>query len=396
VSDGVIDLILVVLIIMSAVIGARQGFFIGALSFAGFFGGALVGLQLAPLVAEQISDPWVRIVVSLIAVFGFALVGHTIAAWAGLRIRYAIRNDQARRLDDAGGVVVSVVALLLVAWMVAGPLASSPLPLIASSVRNSKIINAVDGVMPDQARVFYNGLRDTIASRDFPDVFGGMVPTRAREVPEPDQALVNSPAVRTARLSVVKVTGTAPSCRRSIEGSGFVFAPGKVMTNAHVVAGTTGDLTIEIDNGPRASGRVVYYDYELDIAVIHAPKLNAPVMQWAAGPAERGDDAIVVGYPLNGPFNATSARVRDKGPINGPNIYEAERVTREVYTLRSDVRSGNSGGPLLDPDGKLLGVIFAAAVDDPETGFALTADEVQPVAEATAQSTVAVGTGPCT
>ncbi|HEX6872032.1 MAG TPA: MarP family serine protease, partial [Micromonosporaceae bacterium] len=263
------------------------------------------------------------------------------------------------------------------------------------SVRNSIILGAVDRVMPNQARVFYNGLRDTIANGEFPNVFGDLTPTQAREVPAPDPRLANSPVVRTARVSVVKILGAAPSCERRIEGSGFVYAPHHVMTNAHVVAGTRGALTLEV-NGGRYSGRVVWYDPARDLAVLYAPRLDAPVLGWAPNEGNTGDDAIVVGYPLNGPYTATSARIRDVRRVKGPDIYEDNTVVREVYTLRSSVRSGNSGGPLLSTTGKVLGVIFAAALDDPETGFALTADEARPVADAARARTTEVSTGGCT
>jgi S1-C subfamily serine protease len=394
VPGSVVDLILIALIIMFALNGYRQGFLVGALSFFGFFGGALLGLQLAPLVVERMESPLARVVVSLAAVFGLALAGQTIAAWAGTRLRHAITSPGGRRADDVGGIFVSVLALLLVAWMVAGPLGSSSVPSVAASVRNSAILGAVDAVMPNQARVLYNGLRDTIANGDFPNVFGDFTSTQAREVDPPDPKLANSPAVRAARQSVVKIYGSAPSCRRRIEGSGFVFAPQHVMTNAHVVAGTKGALAIEV-NRQRQTGRVVHYDPNLDLAVVYVPNLNAPAMVWADQEAETGADAIVIGYPLDGPFTATSARVRDVRRVKGPNIYDNATVVREVYTIRAEVRSGNSGGPLVSRGGRLLGVIFAAAVDDPETGFALTADEAQPVATATATRTAAVGTGNC-
>jgi S1-C subfamily serine protease len=394
VSGIVVDLILIALIIMFALNGYRQGFLVGALSFFGFFGGALLGLQLAPIIVERMDSALTRVVVSLALVFGLALAGQTIAAWAGTRLRLAIRSPGGRQVDDVGGILVSVVALLLVAWMVAGPLGSSSVPTVAASVRNSAILGAVDAVMPNQARVLYNGLRDTIANGDFPNVFGDLTPTQAREVDPPDPELANSPAVRAARQSVVKIYGSAPSCRRRIEGSGFVFAPQHVMTNAHVVAGTRNSLVVEL-NRQRETGRVVYYNPNLDLAVLYVPELDAPPMAWADQEAQTGADAIVIGFPLDGPFTATSARVRDVRRVKGPNIYDNATVVREVYTIRAEVRSGNSGGPLVSRGGRLLGVIFAAAVDDPETGFALTADEARPVTEATANRTAAVGTGAC-
>lgn len=395
VPGSVVDLILIALIIMFGLNGYRQGFLVGALSFFGFFGGALVGLQLAPLVVERLDSAVARVIVSLLAVFGLALGGQALAAWAGARLRLAITSARARRADDVGGILVSIVALLLVAWMVAGPLGSSGMPAVVRSVRNSVILGAVDKVMPHQARVLYEGLRDTIANGDFPTVFGDLTPTNAREVEAPDPALANSQAVKVAKGSVVKITGSAPSCKRRIEGSGFVYSPQHVMTNAHVVAGTQGSVNVELGGSTKA-GRVVYYNPQLDLAVLYVAGLNAAPLDWAEAQAETGSDAVVVGYPLDGPFTATAARVRDVRNVRGPDIYESQEVVREVYTIRSNVRSGNSGGPLLDPQGDLLGVIFAAALDDAETGFALTADEARPVATSAATRTTAVSTGKCT
>jgi S1-C subfamily serine protease len=395
VLGSVVDLILIVLIIMFAVNGYRQGFLVGSLSFVGFFGGALVGLQLAPLVVEHVDSAFMRIAISLAAVFGLAVGGQALAAWAGTRLQNAITTPGGRKADNIGGIFVSVVALLLVAWMVAGPLGSSSVPSINRAIRNSAIINGIDAVMPDQARVFYNSLRDTIADGAFPNVFGDLTPTRVKDVGPPDPALANSKAVALARGSVVKVTGSAPDCRRKIEGSGFVFAPQHVMTNAHVVAGTRGPVTVEL-NGSRKSGKVVYFDPERDLAVVDVPGLTANALSWSTSQAESGADAVVVGFPLNGPFKAVSARIRDVTNVPARDIYDKNTVTREVYAIRSTVQSGNSGGPLLNPDGTLLGVIFAAALDDPETGFALTDSVARPVTTATATATTEVDTGPCT
>ena len=392
---SVVDLVLIALIILFAVNGYRQGFLVGALSFCGFFGGALVGLQVAPLIVQSLSGAFTRVLVSLALVFGLALLGQTAAAWAGGRLRGAISNEHGRRVDDVGGILVSVLALLMVAWMVAVPLASSPLPALSRAVRNSAILHGIDGVVPDAARILYNRLQDTIASGDFPKVFGDLTPTDVRQVPPPDPALLALPVVEQVHRSVVKVNGTAPSCRRLIEGTGFVYAPEHVMTNAHVVAGTEGPVTVETIGESRA-GRVVHYDADRDLAVIYAPQLTSPPLPWAPGVAETGTDAIVVGYPLDGPYTPVSARVRNVNMVKGPNIYEDRDVVRQVYILRTTVRSGNSGGPLLDIDGRVLGVIFAAALDDPETGFALTPAEVMPVADAAATARDPVSTGRCT
>jgi S1-C subfamily serine protease len=289
--------------------------------------------------------------------------------------------------------VVSLVAVLLVAWLVAVPLGSSSLPWLNREVRSSAILGGINQLMPQQAQALSAALRDTLDTNGFPDVFGGLAPTRAREVAAPDPALRNSQIVVNAKRSVIKVLGTAPSCSRRIEGSGFAYAEERVMTNAHVVAGTR-DVQVEVD-GDRLDATVVVYDPERDLAVLYVPGLRSPVLPFIEKPAATGANAIVLGFPLDGPYNAQSARVRDLSRITGPDIYDSNDVTREIYTIRALVRSGNSGGPLVTPNGRVLGVIFAAAADNPNVGFALTASEAAGTAQAGTQRTRGVKTGDC-
>lgn len=388
-----IDAVLVLLMLAFAISGYRQGFLTGALSFVGFFGGALIGLQLGPLLAQQFADDATRVIVSLVAIFGLAVLGQGLAGWIGSHLRHAITSRVGRRVDDIGGALISLLAVLLVAWLVAVPLGSSSLPWLASSVRNSALLQGVDKVVPERAKAFSNSLRDTVDTNGFPDVFGDLAPTRARVVPPPDPALAGSPVVASGRRSVVKVLGAAPSCSRRLEGTGFVYADDRVMTNAHVVAGTR-TVAVEL-RGERYSGRVVVYDPNRDLAVLYVPGLPAPAMPFAARKAPIEANAVVLGFPLDGPYDAQSARIRDVGPITGPNIYNSSDVTRDIYTIRALVRSGNSGGPLVSPTGQVLGVIFAAAADDRNTGFAVTAGEAAPVADAGVGRVQATSTGDC-
>jgi S1-C subfamily serine protease len=388
-----VDVVLILLMLVFAISGYRQGFVVGAMSFAGFFSGALIGLQIGPLIGQQFADEALRVVVSLVAIFGLAVLGQALAGWLGTRLRHAITSRGGQVADDIGGAAVSLVAVLLVAWLVAVPLGSSSLPWLARSVKNSALLHAINGVMPQQAQSLSNALRDTVDTRGFPNVFGDLTPTRVRDVPAPDPKLAGSQLVATSQRSVVKVLGNAPSCSRRIEGSGFVYAPQHVMTNAHVVAGTR-SIAVEV-NGDRHDGRVVVYDPERDLAVIYVPGLQAPVMPFASRDVATGSDAIVIGFPLDGPYNAQSARIRDVRKITGPDIYDSANVTREIYTIRALVRSGNSGGPLLSTNGVVLGIIFAAAADDQTTGFAITANEASSVAVAGRGRTQQTGTGAC-
>ena len=386
-----VDGILILLMLVFAISGYRQGFVIGALSFGGFFSGLLIGLQIGPLIANQFADGTVRLIVALVTILALAVLGQTLAGWLGTRVRGSILSPQVQRLDDSGGAVVSLTAVLVVAWLLAVPLGSTPFPEFNKQVRSSAVLRGVDNLLPEQAQALSAGLRQSLDNDGFPDVLGGLTRTNATQVPPPDPVLAKAKVVADSRRSVLKVLGT--SCDQRIEGSGFVYADERIMTNAHVVAGTSA-VQVETRNGP-LDGKVVVFDPERDLAVIYVPGLRAPVLPFVREQAGTGANAIVLGYPLDGPYNAQAARISQAGDITGPNIDDSAEVTREIYTIRALVRRGNSGGPLVAPNGDVLGVIFAVARDDRNVGFALTAAEASGAARLGAERTRGVETGDC-
>jgi S1-C subfamily serine protease len=391
---SIVDLVLIVLALVFALSGFRQGVIVSATSFVGFFGGAVVGAQLSGPVSEELATSSItRVFVALVVVLAGALLGQLLAGMVGRAVRKRVTWEPAKMVDAAAGAVVSAAAVLLVAWMVATPLASSPLPGVAGQVRQSALVQAVDHTVPPQVRSLYDSLRQAIDRNGLPDVLDPLTPTDARQVPAPDQALLASPVVASVQGSVVQIRGIAASCAKQIDGSGFVYAAQRVMTNAHVLAGvTTPQVTAE--------GRVydavpVYVDEETDIAVLAVPGLPQVPLSFSAAPVDTGADAIVMGYPGGGPFYVGPARVRDRGEISGPDFRSTGTVQRDVYALFGQVRAGNSGGPLIAPDGTVLGVVFASAIDDPDTGYALTAAEVATAATTGAGSSTQVDTGAC-
>ncbi|MEJ7689519.1 MAG: MarP family serine protease [Nocardioidaceae bacterium] len=195
-----------------------------------------------------------------------------------------------------------------------------------------------------------------------------------------------------AQDSVVKVLGTASSCARNLEGSGFVFAAERVMTNAHVVAGVRAP-TVTVGEGVYEA-EVVYYDSDIDVAVLAVPGLDVRALRFD-GSAESGEAAAVLGFPENGPYDVQPARVRDRQSLRSPDIYGDGTVVRDTYSLFSRVRQGNSGGPLVDRQGEVIGVIFAASVTDADTGYALAADQVADAARISTSSHEPVSTGDC-
>ncbi|WP_307824694.1 MarP family serine protease [Geodermatophilus bullaregiensis] len=389
-----VDLLLVALALAFAFSGFRQGLLVSATSFLGFLGGAVLGAQLSGPVADRLDgSPVTRVFAALVVVLAGALIGQVLAGAIGRAVRRRVTWEPAEVLDSVTGAVVSAVAVLLVAWMVATPLASAPFPQVAGQVRASALVQVVDRVVPDSVRAVYDSLREAIDRRGLPDVLDPLTPTQVRDVPEPDQALLGSPVVGQVTGSVVKISGVAPSCSRQIDGSGFVYAAGRVMTNAHVLAGVTDPVVLA--EGEEYEATPVYVDEEVDVAVLAVPGLPQVPLAFAPQSSGTGDDAIIMGYPGGGDLFVGPARVRDRGDISGPDFRDTRTVEREVYALRGEVRSGNSGGPLFDPAGRVLGVVFASAIDDPLTGYALTAEQVAPAARQGAASTAPVDTGPC-
>nr|WP_276508500.1 MarP family serine protease [Modestobacter muralis] len=385
---------MIALALVFALSGFRQGVIVSATSFVGFFGGAVVGAQLSGPVSEELATSSVtRVFVALVVVLAGALLGQLLAGMVGRAVRTRVTWEPAKLVDAVAGAVVSAVAVLLVAWMVATPLASSPLPGVAGQVRQSTLVQAVDHTVPTQVRSLYDSLRQAIDRNGLPDVLDPLTPTEARDVPAPDQALLASPVVAAVQGSVVQIRGIATSCSKQIDGSGFVYADQRVMTNAHVLAGVTDpQVTAE---GQEYDATAVYVDEATDVAVLAVPGLPQVPLKFATTAVDTGADAIVMGYPGGGPFYVGPARVRDRGEISGPDFRSTGTVQRDVYALFGQVRAGNSGGPLIAPDGTVLGVVFASAIDDPDTGYALTIAQVMTAATTGAGSSAQVDTGSC-
>ncbi|WP_327245634.1 MarP family serine protease [Streptomyces sp. NBC_01320] len=380
---NVLDILLLAGAVWFAVIGYRQGFVVGILSVIGFLGGGLVAVYLLPVLWDQLTDgsevSSMAAVVAVIIVIVCASVGQALTTHLGNKLRRYITWSPARALDATGGALVNVVAMLLVAWLIGSALAGTSLPTLGKEVRNSSVLLGISRVMPAQASTWFTDFSSVLAQNGFPQVFSPFANEPITEVKAPDPALAGSPVAARAKQSIVKVVGTAPSCGKVLEGTGFVFSDRRVMTNAHVVGGVD-EPTVQIGGQGRLyDAKVVLYDWQRDIAVLDVPDLDAKPLKFTATDrdAATGNDAIVAGFPENGSYDVRSARVRGRIEADGPDIYHRGTVRRDVYSLFATVRQGNSGGPLLTPDGKVYGVVFAKSLDDPDTGYALTADEIR-------------------
>jgi S1-C subfamily serine protease len=389
-----IDVLLAVAALSFAYSGYRQGFVVGVLAFVGFLGGGVLGLLFAPTAVKRLNAGMFQSLVAIALVLFAATVGQVALAWLGAMVRDRITWRPARVIDAGLGALVSVIALLLVSWFLGSSLRPGPVPALSRQISDSRIITAVDGVMPESADTLFSSFRRVLDDSGLPTVFGGLSPERIRAVDPPQPDAARRPAIRKASASVVKIEGTARSCSRRLDGSGFVISPQHVLTNAHVVAGVSRPNVRVGGEGARLPARVVVFDPERDLAVLYVPDLQASALAFDHG-GGRGDSGVVAGFPQGGPFQLEPARIRDTIEARGPDIYQRNQVTREVFSLYANVQPGNSGGPLLTPDGDVYGVVFAKSLDDPKTGYALTANEVAPDVTAGKARTTATSTQSC-
>ncbi|HWA67556.1 MAG TPA: MarP family serine protease [Mycobacteriales bacterium] len=388
-----LDWVLLVICVGFAFSGYRQGFIVGFLSFVGFLGGGALGAKYASSLHSNIRVGLGPAMFGLLAVVVCAMLGQLVATLIGVAIRKEFTWRPLRTLDSVAGGAVSVISVLLVAWLVGASLAQSAAGGVAKEIRHSSILRGVDRVMPDGATTWFSSFRRLLDRDGLPEVFGGISTPHTVKVKPPPPGLARSAAVRRDEPDVVKITGIAQSCSRQLEGSGFVYAPDRVMTNAHVVAGVQNPSVQTID-GRTLPARVVVYDPRTDIAVLLVPNLDLTALPFA-GALSTGDPAVVAGYPENGGLTLGPARVRDVQNARGPDIYQNRQVTRQIYALYAKVRPGNSGGPLITTSGEVAGVVFAAAIDDPTTGYALTAAQVEADASAGRSADADVSTQSC-
>lgn len=394
----VLDLVIGIALLLYAVNGYRSGLLASVLSLVGFLGGGLLGLWLLPLLTgtwEVTRDSVaIRTVVLVGGTFLLASLGQGIGVAIGRRVRRHVHARPARTLDSVLGAAASVVVLSALVWFIAGAARGALPASMARAIGDSRVLATIDEVMPQQTGQVFSDFQDMLDRHGFPRVFAGVQPEPIRPVAPPDGSVAKGRGVAAAADSIVKITGTAPSCSRAQEGSGWVVAPQRVVTNAHVVAGVH-HPTVRIGGTGRSyDGVVVVFDPERDLAVIAVPGLPARPLP-LGGTLQRGDGAVIAGFPLNGPYRLDPARVRGLLTARGADIYGKPGVNRHVYSLNGRVQPGNSGGPLLSPTGQVVGTVFAKSLEDANTGYALTLEETRPVLRE-AGASAPVSTGQCT
>lgn len=391
-----VDLVLVALGIAALISGLRQGALYAAASLAGIAAGFALGSVAAPLVVEWLagfgwSEGLERTLAAALVVVAACGVCYAVAHGVVSVISRYLRRGPVRLFDQLVGGAVGIVAWGAAIWLAAGFVQSAGVPSIAQVAERSHVVETLDDVAPVPSSTALGALDDVLGHAGLPKVFeDGTEQIRAAQAPDP-----SIPAdIAATRSGTVKVLASEPRCGTDSEGSGFVVAPERVVTNAHVVAGSSTTAVQVGGEGQAYPARLVVYDPESDLAVLAVPGLPAAPLT-LGGELAAGDPAVVAGFPQNGPYDVQSARVRQVLTARGTDIYHSRTVEREIYSLRGVVRSGNSGGPLLDDTGRVVGVVFARSSVDPDTGYALTARQIAPVL-AEAGASTAVSSGACT
>jgi S1-C subfamily serine protease len=385
----ILDIMLLIMLVSHLFSGYRSGL-IGSLSgIAGLVAGGIAAYFLVPLVGSWVPAAEWRTAATLATAGGLLIGGLSIGGSIGRALRPHLARTKLRVIDRMLGAGAAVAASALVASMVAISIGSLGVPLLSPAIASSSVIRSVDSLTPDPVRAFLAQLRSIVMTEGIPRVieaFNGPVPT----IPG---VSTDSEALNAARASVMKIVGTAYACGQNQSGSGFVIAPDRVLTNAHVVAGVT-EPVVETPGGNVRPGQVVYFDPVADLAVIAVSGLNAPPLQLGDNLAP-GSHAVSDGYPYGGPFDSGPAEVVAVAPSLVADIYGQEPSQRQIYTLAADVQHGESGGPLLSQAGLVSGVIFAKSTVTANLGYALAMEEVDPVAKQAATLSAPVSSGAC-
>ncbi|MCD5340927.1 MarP family serine protease [Arthrobacter sp. AK04] len=386
----VLDLILILALLSYLVYGLRNGFLVTAGGIAGFAAGAVAAFFAVPLVSGFVEDSGWRLTAIVAAAVVLVVLGHGLGTMVGRQIRGAVRIRPLRAMDRLVGGAVNVVVSALVMSMLAFSVSSLGVPFVSQQLAESKVIRFIDGLTPVPVKATMAQLRSTVIGNGIPTLLEGLEQGPAVPVPN---ASTDTPALNRAAESVLRIAGTAYQCGQNQTGTGFVVSEDRVVTNAHVVAGVSQPV-VEMPDGGAMPGRVVYFDTKHDLAVLAVDGLQAsalPLSQDLPG----GSPAAFAGYPHGGPFQSKPATVQDITTVLVPDIYGNNASPEEIYRLAGDVQPGNSGGPLLTMDGQVAGVIFAKATADTEMGFAITMDDLTPVASQAASLSAPVSSGQC-
>ncbi|TQJ59654.1 colicin V production protein [Arthrobacter sp. SLBN-83] len=386
----VLDIVLILALLSYLIYGLRNGFLVTVGGLAGFAAGAIGAFFAVPLVSGFVEDSGWRLTAIIAAAVVLMALGHGLGTMVGRQLRGVVRIRPLRAVDRLVGGALNLVVAALVMSMLAFSVSSLGVPVVSQQLAESKVIRFIDGLTPTPVKATMAQLRSTVIGNGIPTLIEGLDQGQAVQVPNTS---TNTPALNKAAQSVLRIAGTAYECGQNQTGSGFVVSDDRVVTNAHVVAGVSQPV-VEMPDGGAMPGRVVYFDTKRDLAVLavdNLPSQPLPLSRDLPG----GSQAAFAGYPHGGPFQSKPATVQDIATVLVPDIYGNNPSPEDIYRLAGDVQPGNSGGPLLTTDGQVAGVVFAKATSDAEVGFAITMNDLEPVAEQAPGLSSPVSSGQC-
>jgi S1-C subfamily serine protease len=391
IAARLLDVLLILLLLVYLGEGWRNGLIRSLSTILGIIAGGIVAFFAIPLIAQIIPEPFWRTAITVSVAVALLIGGHAAGNAIGRAIRGRLDETPLSGVDRLLGALANVIASALVTVLIAGSVGALGIPFLSTAISGSWVVRGIETLTPAPVDAGLAQLRSFVLNEGLPSIgeaLGGI--TDSPGVPDVD---TGTDALAMAAQSVVRINGNAYACGQSQSGSGFVVAPDRIVTNAHVVAGVP-EPVVEAPNGQALDGRVVYFDPDVDLAVIAVQGLQVAPLD-LSGPLAVGDDGVIDGYPFGGPFTTGPARVLAVSTEQLADIYGSRTSAREVYSLAAQVNPGNSGGPLLTTDGDVAGVVFARSASDDSLGYAMTNTELAPVAQAAASLNTAIQPGSC-
>ena len=371
-----IDIALIIILIGAVIRGAQIGSVRQVLSTVGFFIGLFLGAWLGPHIVDfahsASSRSWLALLLTLGLALGFLAIGEYFGIWLKSKLEH--KHLIINRFDGVFGAVVGGVTVVVLAWLAAAVLVTLPFPSVSNAIRGSYLISEIDKTFPPTPNTIAD-LSHVIAPNGFPKVFVGTEPNPGNSNATLPNLGTLTATVDRDELSVVKIEGDG--CGGVVEGSGFVVAKNIVVTNAHVIAGVSSPYII--DNHGQHQANVIWFDPNLDFAVLSTSDLAGSPLPISASISPDNTKSIVMGFPGGGDFSASPAVVLSSFTATGRNIYNQGNTNRSIYEIKATVIPGNSGGPLVNAKGTVIGIVFAESTTYNNAGYALTMQ--QPVSE---------------
>jgi S1-C subfamily serine protease len=386
-----VDIAIVILLIGIIVRGRETGLVRQLGSAIGFVIGLFLGAAAQPYAMQYVDTTLSRAVTALVVTLACALIVANLGEYFGTLAKLRIRKWMPlNRADAVGGSIAGVVSLLAAIWLVSPILSGLPSPDIQRALGNSRIVSSLTNKLPS-APQFISSLDKLINPNGFPDVFAGL----ERKPVDPNTPLPSlgdmQAAVQQTRASIVKLEGRG--CGGVVDGSGFVAANNLVITNAHVVAGVKRPTVVDAQGVHAAT--TIWFDPDLDVAVLRTSGLAGSPLKMDATTLDAGTPAVVVGYPGGGDFTPSPATILDNFNATGRDIYGRGTTSRSIYEVRANIIPGNSGGPMLNKDGTVVGLVFAESTTYEDIGYTLTLQPVISALQQAQQQNTAVATGAC-